>query len=131
MYRSVESDKYTYAWETGPEMQIQDDVCHPDGKLEKHQVGDLYDMIGAKYTVGKPSGEWNQIRIVVKGNHIEQWQNGRKLLETEVGTNEWNKLIAESKWKEYPDFGKAKKGHIVLQDHGNRVWFRNIRIKEL
>lgn len=131
MYRSVESDKYEYAWETGPEMQIQDDVCHPDGKLEKHQVGDLYDMIGGKYTVGKPSGEWNQIRIVVKGNHIEQWQNGRKLVETEVGTNEWNKLIAESKWKEYPDFGKAKKGHIVLQDHGNRVWFRNIRIREL
>ncbi|MDX1943471.1 MAG: family 16 glycoside hydrolase [Saprospiraceae bacterium] len=130
IYRAVESSKYEHAWHTGPEMQIQDDACHPDGKTEKHQVGDIYDMIGSKYTTAKPSGQWNQVRIVVKGNKIEQWQNGRKIVETEVGTNEWNKLIAESKWKDYPDFGKAKKGHIVLQDHGNRVWFRNIRIKE-
>lgn len=131
IYRSVESNKYEYAWETGPEMQIQDDACHPDGKLEKHQVGDLYDLFGSQYTVGKPANEWNTVRIVVKGNKIEHWQNGRKLLEAEVGSKSWAQAIAESKWKEYPDFGKAKKGRIVLQDHGNRVWFRNIRIKEL
>ena len=131
IYRAVESNQYEHAWHTGPEMQIQDDACHPDGRTEKHQVGDLYDMVGSKYATAKPAGAWNQVRIVVKGNKIEQWLNGRKLVATEVGTKDWNQLIAQSKWKEYPDFGKAKKGHIVLQDHGNRVWFRNIKIKEL
>ncbi|MBK7871673.1 MAG: DUF1080 domain-containing protein [Saprospiraceae bacterium] len=130
IYRAVESSKYEHAWHTGPEMQIQDDACHPDGKTEKHQVGDIYDMISSKYTNAKPAGQWNEIRIVAKGNKIEQWQNGRKIVEAEVGSKEWNQLLSQSKWTAYPDFGKAKKGHIVLQDHGNRVWFRNIRIKE-
>jgi cytochrome c len=131
IYRATESSKYEHAWHTGPEMQIQDDACHPDGKTEKHQTGDLYDVLGAKYTVSKPAGDWNTVRIVAKGNRIEQWQNGRKIIDTELGTAEWKKLVSESKWKDYPDFGKPRKGHIVLQDHGNRVWFRNIRIKTL
>jgi len=131
IYRSVESDKYNSPWQTGPEYQVLDNNCHPDAKIEKHKAGDFYDVVASKYIVVKPVGEWNKTRIVVKGNHVEHWLNGRKVVDTEMGTDEWKKLLAASKWKDHPDFSTAKKGHIVLQDHGDVVWFKNIRIKEL
>jgi len=131
MYNVVESDKYTYPWETGPEMQILDNTCHPDARIEKHRAGDLYDLISSKYETVKPAGVWNTVRIVINGGKVQHWLNGRKVVDFELWTDEWKAMLQKSKWKDYPDFGTAKKGKISLQDHGDRIWFRNIRIKNL
>lgn len=132
MYYVVESDKYKYPWETGPEMQILDNTCHPDGRIEKHRAGDLYDLIACKNESVKPAGNWNKVRIIARDGKVQHWLNGRKVVETEFWTNDWNRMIAKSKFKDMPDFAKARKGHIVLQDHNDaKVWFRNIKIREL
>lgn len=118
----------------GFEMQILDDDRHPDAKMGKNgnrTAGSLYDLIPPKNKVLRPVGEWNQSRLVVNGNHIEHWLNGVKVVEFERGSPEMKALIAESKYKNIPGFGEVRKGHILLQDHGNEVWFRNIKIREL
>ena len=131
IYNVVEADKYDYVWQTGPEMQVLDNACHPDALIEKHRAGDLYDMISCKYETVKPAGQWNQARLVINNGKTEHWLNGRKVVEFEMFTNEWTTMIANSKFRDMPDFGKARKGHIALQDHGDRVYYRNIKIKEL
>lgn len=131
MYRIVESSKYTYPWETGPEMQVLDNSCHPDGKIISHRAGSLYDLITVSKETVKPVGQWNKVRIVLRDGRLEQWLNGVKVVETELWTPEWDQALAKSKWKDYPDFAKAPMGRIGLQDHGNGVWFRNIKIREL
>ena len=131
MFSVVESDKFDHPWQTGPEMQILDNVCHPDARFPTHRAGDLYDMIECKYVTVKPAGAWNKIRIVKKNGKVEQWQNGRKVVEYEMYTEKWNRMIAKSKFKDMEGFGLAKSGKIALQDHGDKVWFRNIKIREL
>lgn len=131
IYRATESSEYKTAWETGPEMQLQDDKCHPDKNAEKHNVGDLYDVVAGTDKVIKPALEWNEARVLVQGNHVEHWLNGKKVLEAELNTAEWKKMVAASKWKEYPDYSLAKQGRIVLQEHGSQIWFRNIKIKKI
>lgn len=131
IYNVVESDDYDYVWQTGPEMQILDNTCHPDAKIETHRAGDLYDMIACKYPTVRPAGQWNQARLVVKDGKTEHWLNGRKVVTFEMFTNEWTQMIAKSKFREMPSFGKSRKGHISLQDHGDPVWFRNIKIRKL
>ena len=79
----------------------------------------------------KPVGEWNHTRIVVNGGHVEHWLNGVKTVEYQLWTPEWETLRATGKWKDFPGYGKAKKGKIGLQDHGNKVWFRNIKVRPL
>jgi cytochrome c len=88
-------------------------------------------MIACKYETVKPAGEWNEARLVINNGRVEQWLNGRKLVEFEMFNDTWAQMIANSKFKDMPDFGKARKGHIALQDHGDRVWFRNVKIREL
>lgn len=118
----------------GCEFQILDDQVHPDAKLGvkgNRTLGSLYDLIPAKENKPFRSGFFNTAMIVVKGNHVEHWLNDVKIVEYERNNQMWNALVNYSKYKDWPDFGNAAEGHILLQDHGDEVWFQNIKIKEL
>ena len=131
MYNVVESKDYQYPWQTGPEMQVLDNACHPDAAFEKHRAGDLYDLIACSYETVRPSGQWNSVRIIVNNGKVQHWLNGRKLVEFEMFTPAWQQLIAGSKFRDMPGFGQSRRGHIALQDHGDPVWYRNIKIRPL
>ncbi|MCC6463291.1 MAG: DUF1080 domain-containing protein [Saprospiraceae bacterium] len=132
IYNVVEDPaKYPYVWHTGPEMQVLDNACHPDARIPKHRAGDLYDMISCRYEMVKPAGEWNHVRLVSRGGKIEHWLNFRKLVEYDMNAPDWPKMIAGSKFVEMPDFGKFRQGRIALQDHGDLVWYKNIKIRRL
>jgi hypothetical protein len=134
-YLGQEGD-YDFIWKTAPEMQVLDNDKHPDAKLGKdgnRQAGSLYDLIPAKPQNAKPVGEWNQVEITVYKGTVVHKQNGVNVVEYHLWTPEWNELVAGSK---FPELNKdwanvASKGYIGLQDHGDDVWFRNIKIKEL
>jgi cytochrome c len=127
----VESKDHDYVWQTGPEMQVLDNSCHPDARFVTHRAGDLYDMIECKYATVKPAGEWNKVRIIKNNGHVEHWLNGVKVVEYEMNTDAWKEMISKSKFKDMKGFGLAAKGRIALQDHGNTVWYKNIKIKTL
>lgn len=131
MFYVQESEDFTHPWKTGPEMQVLDNSGHPDAKIITHRAGDLYDLISANPETVKPAGEWNLAEIVSKNGKLSFYLNGVKVVETSMWDEQWNKRIAASKFKEFPGFGTYKKGRIALQDHGDDVWFRNIRIKRL
>lgn len=118
-------------WLTGVEMQVLDNDGHADGKITTHRAGDLYDLIAADPETVLPPGEWNQVRIRIKDNHIEHWLNGVKVVSVERGGEQWNALVAASKFADMPRFGQSDEGYIVLQDHGDPVWYRNIRVRDL
>lgn len=126
-----EDGKYEQTWETGMEMQIVDNENHDDGKLVKHQAGDLYDLISCYQKTVKPAGEWNKVEIMSQDGGLVLTLNGAKVVSTKLWDDKWKALIAGSKFKDMPDFGKFQSGKIALQDHGNMVSFRNIKIKEL
>ncbi len=119
----------------GLEYQILDDAHHPDAKLGNHEgsrtFASLYDLIKAKNKRVNAIGQWNNVRIISRGSHVEHWLNGFKVLEYERGSDHFKKLVSESKYSKWPNFGEADQGHILLQDHGDRVAFRGIKIKVL
>lgn len=121
--------KYRYSGGVGPEYQVIDDVNGNEAK-PKGQAAALYALKAAEGKQVNPFGEWNSSRIVARGNHLEHWLNGKKVVEIEIGSEEWNQLKAESKFKNKPDFGTVA-GPIHLQDHGGAAYFRNLRIKKL
>jgi cytochrome c551/c552 len=118
-------------WLTGLEMQVLDNDGHKDGQIHTHRAGDLYDLVAADPETVRPPGEWNEVLIRVRDNHIEHWLNGVKVVAIERGSERWRELVAASKFADMPLFGTAQAGHIVLQDHGDPVWYRNIRIRTL
>lgn len=131
MYHVIEESKYKAPWETGPEYQLIDDAGFPQKLADWQKTGADYAMHPAdKSKQLNPPGEWNRSKIIFDAGHVEHWLNGKKIVEFEAWTPEWNKKKMEGKWKDYPDYGQAKTGKIALQDHGNRVYYRNIVIRE-
>jgi hypothetical protein len=122
-------------WKSAPEMQVLDNLKHPDAKLGvdgNRQAGSLYDLIPAKPQNAKPAGEWNTVKIMVYKGTVVHYQNGVQVLEYHLWTDDWKKMCANSKFKDFPYFvDTAAEGYIGLQDHGDDVWYRNIKIKKL
>jgi hypothetical protein len=130
-YVQDDTSKYKNTWETGMEMQVVDNERHPDGKIHKHQAGDLYDLIPISKKAFHPAGEWNHVEIISNNGNLVFNVNGEQVLQTTLWDDNWKKLIAGSKFKDMKDFGTFKKGRIALQDHGADVWYKNIQIKRL
>ena len=132
MYHVVENPKYKAPYETGPEYQMVDDIGFPEKLEDWQKTGADYAMYPANEKKKiKPLGEWNTSKIIFNNGHVEHWLNGEKIVEFDTSGDDWKKKRAEGKWKDFPDYGSAKKGAIAFQDHGNKAWFKNIMIKEL
>ena len=137
MWGVVEDKKFCCPYSTGPEMQVLDDERHPDakaGKTGNHKAGSLYDMIPpATFEAVKPAGQWNtaKMRIDHKANKGTFWLNGKQTVQFDLTGANWDALVANSKFKTWEGFGKYAKGKIAIQDHGDKVWFKNIKITEL
>ncbi len=123
---------YKASFVTGLEMQVLDNDGNPDGKINKHRAGDLYDLIACSKETVKPVGEWNQTEIICNKGKLELYLNGTMVVSTTMWDDNWKQMVAASKFKRYPGFGIFHKGKICLQEHGgDQVWYRNIMIKKL
>jgi Domain of Unknown Function (DUF1080) len=128
-YRASEDDDAIY-W-TAPEMQVLDDARHPDGKSRLTAAGSDYGLYPAPAGVVKPAGQWNEVRLVVNGNHVEQWLNGVKVVQYELGSPDWVARVKASKFAPHPHYGRNADGYLGLQDHGDWVAYRNIKVRVL
>lgn len=126
-----EDPKLGATYLSGPEMQVLDDQKHPDGKFTKHNSGDLYDMKKSEKYAAKPVGEWNTAVIRKKDGKLTFWLNGVQTIDVTMGSDEWKTLLDNSKFKTWKAFGQYPKGHIALQDHGDQVWYRSVKIRQL
>ena len=125
------SEKGDYIWQSAPEMQVLDNIDHEDGLRDNRSAGALYDLIPTIREAVKPLGEYNKVRIVSKNSKVQHWLNGMLILEYDYGSEEFNKLVSNSKFRDMPFFAKASSGKVGLQgDHGE-VWYRNVKIKKL
>ena len=126
-YRATEAERSPY-W-TGPEYQVLDNERHADGANPETSAGSNYALHAPAEDVTRPAGEWNRARIVAKGADVEHWMNGVRLLTYELWSDEWRETVMRSKFSEWPGYGMAPRGHIGLQDHGDPVWYRNVKIR--
>ena len=131
IFQVKEDTAYTYSYETGPEFQVIDHLGWPTS-LENWQVnGANYAMYPPTKEPFKPLGEWNQLLLVVQGDQVTQILNGEVVVKYTKYSDDWNKRRNSGKWKDFPDWGKFDEGHLALQNHGTKVWYRNIKIKTL
>ena len=128
-YRASEDDNAIY-W-SAPEMQVLDDVGHPDGQSRLTAAGADYGLYPSPAGVVKGPGQWNQVRLVVNGNHVEHWLNGVKVVQYELGSPDWEAKVKASKFAPHPRYGRNAEGYIGLQEHEYPVTFRNIKIRVL
>jgi hypothetical protein len=128
-YRGSEDEDAIY-W-TAPEMQVLDDAHHEDGKSRLTSAGANYGLYEAPAGIVKPAGQWNQVRLIVNGRHVEHWLNGVRMLQYELYSPDWEMKVRDSKFAAHPKYGRNAEGYIGLQDHGDWVAFRNIKIHVL
>jgi hypothetical protein len=128
-YRASEDDDEIY-W-TAPEMQVLDDARHPDGKSRLTAAGSDFAIYEAPAGIVKPAGQWNQVRIIVNDRHVEHWLNGVRMLQYELYSPDWEMRVRGSKFAPHPRYGRNAEGYIGLQDHGDRVAFRSIKVHVL
>jgi hypothetical protein len=117
-------------WHAAPEMQIIDDAGYKDPLKPAQKSGANYDLHAPAQAVTRPAGSWNESRLLVRGSHVEHWLNGVRVVEYELGSADWEQRVKASKFNQYPRYGRARRGHIGLQDHGDGVAYRNVRIRE-
>lgn len=129
MYRAGMGDAAPYL--TAPEYQVLDNDRHADGKSKLTSAASMYALYPSDKAIPKPVGEWNSGRIVVKGNRIEHWLNDTLVVEAELGSKDWKERLDKSKFREWEKFATLASGHIALQDHGDEVWYRNIKIRRI
>lgn len=125
------TDELETAWFSGPEYQILDDTKHSDGQNPISRAAACYGMYPRSVDNCRPGGEWNQGRIVANGRNIQHWLNGVKVVEYTIGSKEWSHKANTGKFQDVPLYGRVPNGYIVLQDHGNDVWYRSLRIRKL
>lgn len=130
-YVQDDTAKYQYPWQTGPEMQVLDNDGHADAKFKKHRAGDLYDLLPAGSEPAKPAMEWNHAAIRSVKGKLDFYLNNVHILSVDLWDDNWQKFIAASKFKNMPGFGSFRSGKISLQDHGDKVWFRNMKVRKL
>jgi hypothetical protein len=124
-------DSLRLPWHTGPEIQILDDAKHKDGAKPLTSAGAIYSLYAPRRAAAKPVGEWNKLRLQVKRGKVQGWLNGVAVFDATIGSDDWNARVAKSKFAPFPQFARINPGRIVLQDHSDPVWFRNIRIRRL
>ncbi|MCH7490127.1 MAG: DUF1080 domain-containing protein [Gemmatimonadetes bacterium] len=129
MFRVTEDQRR--AWLSGPEMQVLDDARHRDGQVPETSAGSNYGLHAPKPGAVRAAGSWNSVRLLVRESHVEHWLNGVKVVEYELESPEWERLVSQTKFDTIPSYGRQRTGHIALQDHGDRVAYRNIKIKRL
>ena len=129
MYRVRMGDSAPYL--SGPEYQILDDAKHNDGKSPLTSAAALYGLYSRGDAETKPVGEWNTGKIVIQNGKVQHWLNGTLAVESEIGSNEWKAKVKNSKFRDWENFGVIEEGHLCLQDHGDEVWFRNMKVKRL
>lgn len=122
------SEDHDRVWETGPEMQVLNNAVHPDGRDPKTAAGSNYALHAPPRDLTRPIGEWNEARILVQGQHVELWLNGEQVVAYELFSEDWERRVAASKFGSMPRYGRNERGHIALQDHGDPVWYRNIKL---
>lgn len=118
-------------WHSGPELQILDDSKHRDGGNPLTRSGALYALYAPAKPAAKAVGEWNAMRLKVQAGRVQSWLNGALVVDAQIGSDDWNARVAKSKFAPFKQFARVREGRIVLQDHNDPVWFRNIRIRRL